>query len=271
MTEWQKRVDRAVTRVRADDLYNGRAFDIAKKVARQTGENFYVLSAGLGLLSSDAQIPSYSLSVSLGNLDCILNRAPDRAHFSAQQWWQAVHSAQGRCNPIDSLLRRRPNALIVIAATRPYLDMISGEVAGLQDDLRTRLRLVGPKSVASLPPQLRSLVMPYDARLNDENLTLRGTEFDYPARALAHFVDLVRRDKRIESIQHHADRVQSSLLLRCAPQRVVRRRIDDESLRQAIQIFRRDGLSRSRALEALRNTMGLACEQQRFSNAWTIE
>jgi len=270
-TDWHARVARAAVRVRADSLYNGRAFDIAKKVAQATGEDFYVLSAGMGFVRCDAKIPPYSLSVSPDSQDSVLCRASSRSRFSARDWWHAVHSTQGRANPIGSLLQRKPDALIVIAATGPYLDMIGDEISHLPDRLCSRVRIVGLKSPNVMDARLRPLVMPYDARLNDASLALRGTEFDYPARALAHFVNLLRRDRSIEAAEDHAHRVRLALAHHSAPRRVVRQRIDENSLRRAIEIFKRDGMSRSRALDTLRNVMGLACEQQRFSDAWTLE
>ncbi|WP_338638376.1 hypothetical protein [Burkholderia pyrrocinia] len=161
--------------------------------------------------------------------------------------------------------------MIVIAATGPYLDMIADEINALPDRQCSRVRIVGPKNPTLMGARLRTLVMPYDARLNDVNLALRGTEFDYPARALAHFVNLLYRDKSIEAVEDHARRVRLSLAHHSAPRRIVRRRIDENSLRSAIEIFKRDGMSRSRALDTLRNVMGLACEQQRFSDAWEFE
>lgn len=270
-TDWHARVARAAVRVRADSLYNGRAFEIAKRVAQATGEDFYVLSAGVGFVRCDAKIPSYSLSVSPDGQDSVLSRASSRSRFSAREWWHAVHSTQGRTNPIGSLLRRKPDALIVVAATGPYLDMIGDEISDLPDRLCSRVRIVGLKNPNVMDARLRPLVMPYDARLNDASLALKGTEFDYPARALAHFVNLLRRDRSIEVAEDHARRVRLSLAHHAAPRRVVRQRIDENSLRLAIETFKHDGMSRSRALDTLRNVMGLACEQQRFSDAWTLE
>lgn len=270
-SDWHARVARAAGRVRADSLYNGRAFDIARKVAQTTGEDFYVLSAGMGFVKCDAKIPPYSLSVSPDGRDSVLCRASSRSRFSAREWWHAVHLTQGRTNPIGALLRRKPDALIVIAATGPYLDMIGDEINDLPDCLCSRVRIVGLKSPNLMDARLRPLVMPYDARLNDVSLALRGTEFDYPARALVHFSNLLRQDNVIEPVEEHARRVRLSLSHHSAPRRIVRQRIDENSLRRAIETFKRDGISRSRALDTLRNVMGLACEQQRFSDAWTFE
>ncbi len=269
--EWHARVERAGVHVRADKLYSGRGFEIAKRAAQTAGEHFYVLSAGMGLVRNDIPIPSYSLSVSRGGQDSILGQATGRSRFGAHDWWHAVHATQGRIKPIGALLRRRPDALIIIAATGPYLEMIGDELADLPDRLCARVRIVGVKNATLTSTRLRPLVMPYDARLNDPSLVLRGTEFDYPARALTHFVHLLRRDKGIQTVEDHARRVRLSLAHLFAPQRVVRQRIDDNFLCCAIDTFKRDGVSKSRALDTLRNVMGLACEQHRFSDAWKNE
>jgi hypothetical protein len=146
--------------------------------------------------------------------------------------------------------------------------MVADEIAGLDDAILNRVRIVGIKEPASLPQRLQSFVMPYDARLNDANLPVRGTEFDYPARALTHFVNLVRHDSRIEPVKDHAQRVRQSLAPYSAPRPITHQRIGDELLRRHIQAFKRQGLSKSAALDTLRHEMELACEQSRFSRAW---
>jgi formylmethanofuran dehydrogenase subunit A len=110
--------------------------------------------------------------------------------------------------------------------------------------------------------------MPYDARLNDTSLKVRGTQFDFPARALTHFLELLRSDSRLLSPSAHARRVRQALARWRAPERVTRTRIDDETLLRRIRSLQRSKTSQAAALAHLRGSLGLACEATRFAAAW---
>ncbi|WPH16279.1 hypothetical protein [Variovorax paradoxus] len=248
------------------ELYSGRAFALASKAAEGAGADLYVLSAGMGFVKQDALVPPYNLSVALNTDDCILLRS--RAEpFTASQWWAALHEAQGS-RPLAKLLSGRPKAMLVLAATRPYIQMVEEELASLTAAQVARLRIVGPTQANALPELLRPSVMPYDDRLDDVDVGLRGTRFDFAARALTHFVDLVGGDECIQSPQDHAKRVRLSLSKRRAPERLQRERIDAAALRRHVRALKKAGESKTSALAKLRRELGYACEQQRFSSAW---
>lgn len=221
----------------------------------------------MGLLKRDALVPSYHLSVTPGTRDFILDRAQRGSNFSAQEWWHAIQRANLR-RPIAKVLREHPRGLMVIAASAAYVEMVSEELSELTEGLRARVRIVGIKNDTTVEDPLRSNVMPYDARLNDIGLELRGTEHDYPARALTHFVRLIREDRHLGSIESHARRVRQSLAHFSAPRRAVHRRADDRELRGLIAEFKRQDLSMTKALGKLRHKERLACEQKRFARLW---
>lgn len=265
--EWRSRVEGACAQqVPAHELYSGRAFELASKTAERAGADLYVLSAGMGFVKQDALMPPYNLSVAPDTDDCILLRARGEP-FTASQWWAALHEAQG-ARPLVNLLSQRPNAMLILAATRPYIEMVEEELASLTAAQISRLRIVGPTRANVLPELLRPSVMPYDDRLNDASLGLQGTRFDFAARALTHFVGLVGGDERIQSPQDHAKRVRLSLSKRQAPERLQRERIDAAALRRHVRALKKAGESKTSALVKLRRDLGYACEQQRFSSAW---
>lgn len=263
--EWRLRCSAADMRVTASRLYAGRGFSLACEVAGSTGAQLRIVSAGMGLLQPDTLIPSYSLTVSPTAADCILARAAPGASFSADQWWGAI-----RAHPAGfaRLLANHPRALLLIATTRPYLRMVAGELASLTDSARDRIRIIGLTRARVVPEALRPYVMPYDSRLDDAERKLRGTSFDFPVRALAHFAELVKSDRRMESPEKHAARVRQSLAHWRAPHRVIRKPIHDVTLKRKIKQFKRQSTSRTAALRRLRVELGLACEQQRFAIAW---
>jgi uncharacterized protein DUF6884 len=265
--EWRSRVENSSAQpVRARELYSGRAFSLASKTAEGAGADLYVLSAGMGFVKQDALVPPYNLSVAPNTEDCILYRSRTEP-FTASQWWAALHEAQ-RSGPLAQLLRERPKAMLVLAATRPYIEMVGDELASLTTAQAIRLRIVGPTRASALPEFLRPSVMPYDDRLDDAGLGLQGTRFDFAARALSHFVGLVGADDRIQSPQDHAKRVRLSLSRRKAPEREQRERLDAAALRRHVRALKKAGESKTAALSKLRRDLGYACEQQRFFSAW---
>lgn len=268
--EWRSRVERAsVPHVPVHELYAGRAFSLARKTAAGAGADLFVLSAGMGFVKHDALVPPYNLSVAPGTDDCILRRSR-KLPFTASQWWAALHEP-ARSQPLAKLLRERPKALLVLAATRPYIEMVKEDLSSLTASQVTRLRIVGLTRADALPEFLRPSVMPYDDRLDDAELGLQGTRFDFAARALSHFVGLVGGDDRIQSPQDHAKRVRLSLSKRRAPVRVKRERLDATALQRRIRTLKKAGESKTSALSKLRRDFGYACEQQRFFSAWEAQ
>jgi hypothetical protein len=149
--------------------------------------------------------------------------------------------------------------------------MIADELSGVDSDDLERIRIVGPGKSSQLPASIRPCLMPYDGRLNDHRLDLRGTAFDFAARALSHFAELLRADSRMCSAAVHARRVRQSLARRRDPRPVERSRIDDTELRRTIRRLWRAGLSRTAALSHLRKSLRLACEAERFAMIWSDE
>src|SRR3546814_19878801 len=63
--EWVARLKRAHARLtHAKDLYLGVSFRRARRVAQRSSAPLFILSAGLGLISGAAVVPSYDLTLS---------------------------------------------------------------------------------------------------------------------------------------------------------------------------------------------------------------
>jgi hypothetical protein len=226
-----------------------------------------IVSAGMGVVEPESRIPPYSLTITAGARDCVLDRA-DRHHlFSSEEWWSAIRTQQRGNGRIRALFRQHRSALFVFALTSPYLRMVAAEMSEVDEDDLQRLRIVG--STTWLPPAfLSECVMPYDARLNDTSLKIRGTQFDFPARALSHFLELLRSDSRVSPPAIHARRVRQAMARWRAPERATRTKIDDETLLRRIKGLSASITSQAAALAHLRGTLGLACEASRFAAAW---
>lgn len=239
------------------------AADAADRVSGQVA----IVSAGMGILGPESRIPPYSLTITAGARDCVLERADRRHLFGSEEWWHAIRGQRRGTGRIGTLFRQHPSALFVFALTRPYLRMIADEISEVDEHDLQRLRIVGSMP-SQLQASLRHCVMPYDARLNDASLKIRGTQFDFPARALTHFLELVGSDSRLSSPDAHGRRVRRAMARWHAPERVARTRIDDDTLQRRIRTLLRSKTSQAAALAHLRGSLGLACEATRFAAAW---
>ena len=240
---------------------------MAAEATNRVSGQLAIVSAGMGIVGPESRIPPYSLTITAGARDCVLDRADRRHHFGSEEWWHAIRGQRRGVARIGTPFRQHPSALFVFALTRPYLRMIADEISEVDEHDLQRLRIVGSMP-SQLQASLRQCVMPYDARLNDASLKVRGTQFDFPARALTHFLELLGSDSRLSPPDAHGRRVRQAMARWHAPERVTRTRIDDDTLQRRIRTLQRSKISQAAALAHLRGSLGLACEATRFATAW---
>jgi len=265
--EWRKRVQNAGELIQVANLYCGRGFNMAVNAASLYGADIHVLSAGLGMLDLHNSVPSYSLTLNSDSQDYILARTTDCGPVTAHDWWSALTGCDGVAAVTD-LVGKNKSAVILLGLSSIYLSMISEELLSLPEHHLRRIRIVGPKRSDRLPLILQSLVMPYDDRLNGPDSGIRGTEFDFPQRALTSFIRLVHHDRYIDSETNHAKRVRLSLGQMRSPKRERRTRVTDASLLSHIRSIKKRVSSITAGLRTLRKERKVACEQRRFSRLW---
>src|SRR4051812_12818546 len=90
--QWCDRVHASTFRIAADELYGGRGFRLAAEAARLSCAELTIVSAGLGLVRAERRIPPYSLTITAGARDCVLDRADRRHLFSSEDWWRAIRA-----------------------------------------------------------------------------------------------------------------------------------------------------------------------------------
>lgn len=263
--EWHARSRRADSRIAARRLYQGRGFREAEKAAAEAGARFAVISAGFGILEADSTLPAYALTVTGASDDNVLGRLPEGA--SGRAWWSEGLRACGAAAGLDPFAKRED--LVLLAAGRTYLDMISSEVAELSADARSRLRIFTAARPTDLDPLLQPFVMPYDSRLDGPDSGASGTLSDFSQRALRHFVREVLPDARGADAPHHAASVRRCL----APWRRGARmrgasRTDADLVRLIVDSWSAAGGRSSNMLRLLRGPLGVACEQRRFKRLY---
>jgi hypothetical protein len=251
----------------AGELYSGRGFRDTYAACARLGSRLAVVSAGLGIVGVEERVPAYGLTVSSGHRDSIQERCMASARGTAADWWRYL-SIYGQRRGLAAYLSECDGTLVVIAVPSAYLYMLAEEIASLGKRDLSRLRIVGPKSVAGLPDALHEIVMPYDSRLNGPDTPVRGTELDFPHRAAISFLKLVRQDKKPDSAAGHARRVRLSLSKLRPVKKHNRRRMPDARVRAVIKRLKGQTNSMATGLKLLRNHYRIACEQQRFRKLW---
>jgi hypothetical protein len=263
---WRQRVTRIRRRVPARELYVGRGAALIDQAARKWQAPWYVVSAGHGLVHARTKIPSYDLSVG-ADASSVMAKFRDANRPSFHAWWSEL-TEPNRPAPLKRLIEQRKDALVILALSARYLQMVAPELVKLEPAARRRLRIVGAAS-ASIPAELQSVVMPYDARLNDPASGAPGSQATFAQRAAVHFLRLIAQDTRRRGVESHAALVQRSLKTLQAPRRARRKQVSDARLRSIIKRYMCKAVqSPSGALRAIREQHRLACEQSRFRRLW---
>lgn len=255
---WMAKVATVETVAPAKDIYCGRSFVEAKKAADSAQAELHIVSAGLGLIHSQQDIPSYNLTVSKGSQDCILDKLQD--HGDAD-WWAALGGHTMLTDVLD-----RSSGLIIIALPSPYLRMVAPALQGVSDALCERIRIVGGRDVPDLNPRLEGVRLPYDDRLDGPQSTLPGTRSDFASRAVRHFVENGLATAPLATAKDHAELVEIALAGWDRPSSKLGTRMSDCDLKSIVREHwsRADGRS-TKLLRILRDELNIACEQKRFA------
>ena len=245
----------------AGALYAGRGFRLATQAAEITGAKLYVLSAGLGLVASDKQVPLYGLTVSGRHSESVAARVP--GEFDSAAWFSGLLS--GPHSDQWSDVMALGSGRVLIALTRPYAQMVGKSLSTLGPQALARLRIFGASLASALPLALHPAIAPYDSRLD---AILPGTRADFSQRALLHFVRSVatKFDARNRDADYAA--VEAALRGVAIPNRPHRPRRTDTEILQLILARLQFQSGVARILRALRDEEGVACEQARFSKLY---
>lgn len=258
---WLDNLSRLPALYSVDRLYAGRGFRLAEGAAAGVGAKLYVLSAGLGLVDSNQQVPAYRLTVSPGHADSVSERV--QGNFDPAAWFlgllQGPHSTQW-ANAFD-----HGHGRVLVALTRPYAKMIGSSLLGLPQNSLARLRIFGASLSEFLPAEIHCAIMPYDRRLD---AITPGTRADFSQRALDHFVRSVTSHARVQDCASDSAAVRRELALVAAPQRTQRPRQTDEEILRLIRVHLKSQSGIGRILRSLRDQDGVACEQSRFSRLY---
>ena len=264
--QWRKRLSRHHPRVRAEDLYCGRAFTEAVAAAGKFAGPLWIVSAGLGLVGSSDAVPSYDLTITPTADESIQRRLLSDG-FSQDAWWRTVNRGSRTPAPLSTLihgeLKHRP--LMVLAISTQYLHLVAADLRTLSSDTLGRIRVL---TRWRLPPALGHLApasIVYGDKLDGPDSPLPGTIGDFAPRTARHFAEQIWSHAPGADARGHQRLVNRNLRRLGRPAKPARTRKSDSEILRLIHTFWRrvDGRS-GRMLRFLRDEQMVACEQGRF-------
>ncbi len=260
---WRRRLKSQQFFLPARDLYIGRGAKEARKAADTVQAKQWFVSAGLGLVSGDEEVPGYDLTISGNSGNHLKHKIPPK-DYDLARWWNEISRRHKPKITIPRLVERNKDALIILAVPRTYYLLIARDLGSLSRESVKNLRLIGvDKSV--LPQHLQSLRLPYDARLDGPESRTKGTKSDFPQRAARHFLESIWiKDPDGDAIDH-INAVEKNLSKYSYPSVPCRTKLSDQEILALISELwtYADGKS-SRMLRILRDEKLIACEQGRF-------
>ena len=261
---------------KAFKLYCGEYWSVVRElptVARKAGVavQFWICSAGYGLISPDSEIRSYSATFCPQEPDCVTRGFnADGRRAAAQEWWRRIAEWSGprgnKVRSLTSLARKYPRTPLMLVASSDYLHALEKDLDSALDALSNPDLLLivsaGTKSFGKFTDNL----VPCSARLQP---VVGGTRASLNIRIAKLLLGRVRKTP----LDMRHIRVElGGLLKRQAPIQTYQRSVvSDRQVRSFIRLHAyKNGVvvSRSALLRKLRDS-GKACEQSRFANLYS--
>jgi hypothetical protein len=263
MDDWQKACLRAQPKFPAKNLYQGdnwlqavRAFELLR--SKTDVVDFYVVSAGLGLIPAEEAIPEYSATFSFGDPNSIGSCLNDN-----QKWWEKLSSRLEKSGGIGSLANlaaRHPNSVFLIGLSATYLQALLPDLISARDSLTDTRKMIIVSTGSTKIAALGSSLLPLDARFENK---LGGARTTLNSRLLGHIAqNFLPQDLRADIISMELTKELEEL----GPlRRFDRKRLADEDI---VKIIRKGmsgvpDISASALLRRFRDG-GMACESKRF-------
>lgn len=252
--------------VPASELYCGDSWATIRSAILTSGPGheieWWIVSAGYGLIRSDELIVPYSATLTRRNRDSVMD--PDEVASTGQQWWDGLcawkRSRRRRPSSLQRLASMYPDRPLLVVLSADYVSALENDLLAAQQELTDPDRLVIVSAGAKKDGPLAANFLPCDARLEH---ALGGARSSLNARIARRILTTITPKKVCIS---NLRRTFVNLLRRQPPVRFIKRqRWDDGQLVGFIErgLTGSEGTSHSALLRALRDG-GVACEQQRF-------
>lgn len=133
----------------AHTLYSGTGFLKLLKLAEDKGLELSIMSAGMGLLNSQAKIPTYQATFAEGE---------DAIPHNNSEWWDAITTSQNfrfGWPSFTELFKAFPNDAFIISCSKDYLFAVANDLEQALDQLDSFRDQVAVIS-SELPPKLKT-------------------------------------------------------------------------------------------------------------------
>ena len=262
-SEWSNKVNEFTSKnLTAKDQYVGRSFKEVKKIGEVQRFDWYIISAGLGLIPSEKKIPSYDLTITNGSSNSIVQKLTCDSGIS--DWWQKVNEVFEKGSfPIAELINKNKDTLFLIALTKSYFNMISTEFSEIHD--KSNIRLFGYRDSNNLHSSIKKLFLPYSSSFDGPDSENIGIKNDFPRRVMRHYVEQVIGQLNEPDFEKESKNVDEYLSKKAPPKILNNKKFEDDYIIEKIKIFNRgDYPSHRQLLKHFRHELGIACEESRF-------
>ena len=266
---WIEAVSRQRASHRVRDLYIGEYWQAGLELARAAssrGETrALVVSAGLGLVDADDEVPRYGATFTAGHPDSVCGRGEAKA--ARRAWWSEVAnwSRSGSARRLAELAEA-PGAHLLVCAGPDYLDAVA-------DDLREAHKVLGNGRLVIVGSQapLEGLSEVWVRCPGQLRMRLGGSMASTGVRTARMLVESVG-DRGALSAERGNEIVASLLNGAAQLPRFERSRMSDAEVREWIQGDRAahpGATNKSASLRRLRD-QDRACEQARFGRLYDL-
>ena len=148
---WAALVSAAPRRQTAADLYAGEywrtAMELASRAESAGQIRASVVSAGLGLVGIQDEVPMYGATLAARHPDSVLTASGPATHSKVrQQWWDGLTRAavlgHDRPRRLADLAEHDTNASVMVCIGRSYLDAVAVDLAALVERVRDPERVM---------------------------------------------------------------------------------------------------------------------------------
>lgn len=261
-----------VTKVRATEqkhtpqnVYAGIGFSASQSAAVCLNAQLQFLSAGMSLVSSSTLIPGYNLTIS-GPGPTPFTQVKESGNF--KDWWYALNHAFGYDSPLLKSISEHDGP-VYIALPSNYLMMVENELAEAIAISPNKVRII-TSSKMNMIPALSNVAIRYDQRLNTASNGPSGANASFSQRALLNFARIITaHSAQLETVVAQQALVDGSFKEVSNAEKEKRVKVSESHLFTIIQsALAKEQVTRTKLLENLRRSEGIACEQHRFSRVY---
>lgn len=261
--EWCEKINKTTQdRLLARDQYVGRSFNEIKSIEIIQKFNWNIISAGLGFISSEDEIPSYDLTITRGSPNSIAHKFNCRSSIS--EWWQKINELYYRQSyPVAELINQNKDTLFLFALTKSYFNLIHTEFTKIHD--KSNVRLFGFRDSNDLDTEVKEYFLPYDSSFDGPDSENNGIKNDYPRRVLRHYVEQIISQLKEPDFKEESKMVRAYLSEK-APQKILKNKsFPDDYIIEKIKDYKSESYPTHRKLlKHFRHDLGIACEESRF-------